>query len=245
MSLEEKLTAAMQKALNEGLESSQDMIQSNAAQSFDDMGMASTNPGEFSPEEITNKENLVNAACMSNDTDFEGKATNQPNNSNDNSLLGAVNNIMNDLVDISADSHCDDENCKENELHILEFGESSVSKIIDKILGGKTCIDYLRENVTKKVLAESSNYAGPLDFVPDTRISVSDVVKALKNKIGEGSEAIHVDQVYDEQKNNAYKVSQIDKNKLPKKIQVENVLLELDNDTYKVNKVSDSFPLAR
>ena len=133
MSLEEKLTAAMQKALNEGLESSQDMIQSNAAQSFDDMGMASTNPGEFSPEEITNKENLVNAACMSNDTDFEGKATNQPNNSDDNSLLGAVNNIMNDLVDISTDSHCDDENCKENELHILEFGESSVSKIIDKV----------------------------------------------------------------------------------------------------------------
>ena len=243
MNLREHLQAAAVKALKEGTDSSKEILAQNIIGSFDDMGMANANPGEFAQEEITDKENLANVAAMSNDTDFEGKTEN-PQAGGIDKAMNAAEELMKDVVDISADKHCPE--CHEHhphdeeaELHILEFGESYMGKIIDKVLEGKTCEQFLMS------LTES-NYAGPLDFVPDTRINVSDVITTLKREIGKGSEAIHVDQVYDDQHNNAYKVSQIDKDLLPKKIQVENVLLELgDNNIYYRNKVSDTYPMPK
>lgn len=334
MNLRERMLEAISKNLNEGVESSKEIINNNIVPSFEEMGMANVEPGEFAQGEITDQENLVNKANMSNDNDF--------GNSSDagNSFEKAVEDMTNDLVDISAG---DDESSDVASLKIVKttdgccdceedkhsFGESRLAKYVESILNGKTCEQYLAEktkynlkrinpalgranfevyvmdnliasmsekdkqafitevekemngdpeadpylilanygeiddlltyNVTPSELywhmtgtnqlqreaVKESNYAGPLNFVPDVRISVADVVAALKNKIGEGSEAVHVDQEYDERKDNAYKVSQIDKNLLPKKLHVENVLLELDGDTYKVNKTSDSFPLAR
>lgn len=77
MNLKDQLREAAKPFLmKEGLDSSKEMIANNAA-SFDEMGMANSNPGEFAPEEITDQENLVNVAKMSNDNDFnseEGEA---------------------------------------------------------------------------------------------------------------------------------------------------------------------------
>lgn len=248
MNLRERMLEAISKNLNEGVESSKEIINNNIVPSFEEMGMANVEPGEFAQGEITDQENLVNKANMSNDNDF--------GNSSDagNSFEKAVEDMTNDLVDISAgDDESSDvasleivkttDHCCKDEEDKHSFGESRLAKYVESILNGKTCEQYLAEK-TEYDLKES-NYAGPLNFVPDVRISVADVVAALKNKIGEGSEAVHVDQEYDERKDNAYKVSQIDKNLLPKKLHVENVLLELDGDTYKVNKTSDAFPLAR
>ena len=241
MSLREQLKEAAIKALSEAEDSSKEILAQNIINSFDDMGMANTNPGEFSQEEITDKENLTNVSAMSNDTDFEGKETNNAK-SGIEQAVDAANDLMNDIVDISAEKECPechDHKDEEAELHVLEFGESYMGKVIDRVLGGKTCEQFL-------LSLTESNYAGPLDFVPDLRINVSDVITTLKREIGDGSESLHVDQVYDDQHNNAYKVSQVDEKLLPKKIQVENILLELDdNNVYKVNKISNTYPLAR
>lgn len=243
MNLRDRLTQAAKNSLSEGLESSKDIIGDNIVPSFEEMGMASVEPGEFAQGEITDQENLVNKGNMSNDNTFNGEK-----NDAGSEVANAIDDMVDDIVDISdkdEDSEVasieitqttedDAEKCEEKKCN--PFGESTFAKLVENALGGKTCEQYLKE---------SGNYAGPLDFVPDTRINVSDVLNTLKHELGEGSEGIHVDQVYDERRNNAYQVSQFDKEKLPKKIQVENVLLELDGDTYKVNKVSDSFPLAR
>ena len=289
MTLEKRLFDAAMSVLSEGTDSSKEMIANNVIASFDEMGMANVNPGEFAPEEITDKANLTNTAEMSNDTDFEGKASNIDKAPD---IIDAVKDLADDMVNISVDNeeceHCHPRD-EEKELHILEFGESYLGRYVDELLGGKTCEEYLQalnesgEKEKKytykrsasgeyeirgedgkiasvcdteeeaeewikehnKFLAES-NYAGPLDFVPDLRINISDVIETLKREIGKGSEGIHVDQVYDNQHNNAYKVSQVDEKLLPKKIQVEKVLLELgDNNIYYVNKPSDTYPMAK
>ena len=240
--LRKRLIEAAANALEENLDSSKEMIQNNVVPSFEDMGMATTPPGEFSPEEITDKQNLVNTAEMSNDTDFEGKV----NNSEDvaSKLVDVADKAMSDLVDISAGSeeceHCHEEPKEEiTKMHVLEFGESAMANIVYKVLGNKTCEEYLQA-------LNESNYAGPRDWNPDTRINISDVLTTLKREIGKGSEGIHVDQIYDNQHNDAFKVSQIDKDLLPKKIQVETIMLELDdNNVYHINKISDTYPLPK
>ena len=288
MSLREQLIKAGVSVLSEGIDSSKEMLANNIVSSFDDMGMANANPGEFSPEEITDKNNLTNVAAMSNDTDFEGKVDDQNAVSG---VMDVMQDLADDMVNISVDmekpeEHNEDE---EKQLHILEFGESYLGRYIDKILGGKTCEEYLvafNENGEKskkyttrrnasgdyeiigedgkiasvcdteeeaeewikehnKFLTES-DYAGPRDWNPDTRINASNVLTTLKREIGKGSEALHVDQVYDKDHNNAYKVSQIDEKLLPKKIQVETTLFELgDNNIYYQNKISDTYPLPK
>ena len=241
MSFRNRLINVVKSQMNEGVDSTADIIANNIVSSFDDMGMANVTPGEFSQEEITDKENLVNTANMSNDNNFDNE------NSGD-SFVDMAKEVMNDNVAaVEITKSIDGCDCNEHEhecgcdhKHKGIFGESKLATIIESALGGKTCEQYMNDFVLKE-----SNYAAPLSYVPDLRISVADVVSALKHEIGDGSEGIHVDQVYDEKRNNAYKVSQVDPNKLPKKLQVENVLLELDSDTYKVNKPSSAFPLAR
>ena len=53
------------------------MIANNIA-SFEEMGMNDALPGQFSPEEITDKANLENTAKMSNDTNFNNDECNNP-----------------------------------------------------------------------------------------------------------------------------------------------------------------------
>lgn len=240
--IRECLTNAFINAFDESVDSSKEMIQQNVVPSFDDMGMAHVTPGEFAQDEITDKQNLVNTAEMSNDTDFEGKASNEENAVD--AMVNAAEEVMKDIVDISGDScPCEDDKHDDKEevekMHVLEFGESYLGKIIDKTLGGKTCEQWLQA-------LNESNYAGPRDWNPDTRINTADVLTTLKREIGDGAEAIHVDQIYDDQHNDAYKVSQIDKDLLPKKIQVETTMLELDdNGVYHINKISDTYPLPK
>ena len=246
--IKESLKNAFLNALDEGVDSTKEMIQQNIVPSFDDMGMAKVAPGEFAQNEITDKENLVNTAEMSNDTDFEGKATNEE--AGINKVIDAAEDMMKDIVDISGDNceHCQHKPDNKEEIekmHVFEFGESYMGKIIDRVLGGKTCEEYLTAFNESGKLAES-NYAGPRDWNPDTRINTSDVINVLKHEIGDGSEAIHVDQIYDKDRNDAYKVSQIDKDLLPKKIQVETSILELDDEgVYHVNKISNTYPLPK
>lgn len=236
MNLKNELLEAAKSVLKEGIESTADMIKQNGVQSFDDMGMANVVPGEFAQEEITDAQNLVNTAEMSNDTNFENKAEGPVDHEAD---------VTNELVNISVkeiDNPCEDDHCGEGEdkvEHMLHhmFGEGTYGKFMNEILGGKDCLAYL---------SEASDFAGPKDYTQDMRINVSDVLNTLKNEIGEGSEGIHVDQVLDDQKNNAYKVSQVDKNKLPKNITVSTVSLELgDDDTYFVNKPSAANPVQK
>lgn len=238
MNLRERLTLAAKSALKETVDSSADMIANNTIASFDEMGMANVKPGEFAQEEITDQENLINKANMSNDNDF---------NKDDNSVEEIAKDMMNNMLDISkADDDMatveitaiTDDECPECHKHHCHhhFGESTLAKALNKVLNGRSFEQYL---------TEATDYAGPKDWNPDMRINVSEVLKTLKNEIGEGSEGIHVDQLYDEQKNNCYKVSQIDKNKLPKTLTVSNVKLTLDDDTYKIDSKSEDFPVAK
>ena len=379
MNLRERLTKVAEDAIKEGVESSKDIISNNVVSSFEDMGMANVEPGEFAQGEITDKQNLVNQGSMSNDTDFNKEGEHPVEKA-----LDAAEEMLDDLVDISApkadatleivkttgecdkahgpdcdcpacwhkhheehlgeatelkeegtplflqneqltglyndwkdklsnpeltlaampgtpnpivvqdmiDDNIDPKNatvadyvCHEindvadrfdhmpkawnsmidqlvydaktnpniklgadNEMWLPElklaeqpvnYGESVMGKIISKTLGGKSCEEYLKEAV---VLTES-DFAGPKDFTPDIRLNFAEVLNALKQEIGEGSEGIHVDVEIDDRKNNCYKVSQIDKEKLPKTLKVNTTELKLDGDTYHVVGATDEYPL--
>lgn len=97
MNLRERLTKIAEAAVKEGVESSKDIINSNIVASFEDMGMANVQPGEFAQGEITDKQNLVNKGDMANDTDFnkEGECPVK-------AAVDAATDMLDDLVDISA-----------------------------------------------------------------------------------------------------------------------------------------------
>jgi len=226
--------------MKEAVESSKEIIANNTVPGFEQMGMANVVPGEFAQEEITDKENLVNTADMSNDTDFNKDCDHCCD------ITKQINDILADVVDISAPEadDKDDDTVKIMHAEITQdapfkgFGHSGMAKIIESVLGGKSSEAYLKS-------LHESDYAGPLSYVPDLRINATDVLKALKNEIGDGSEALHVDADIDDRKNKIYKVSMIAKEKLPKTIQVENVKLVLDGDTYKTEEPSKDYPLAK
>ena len=104
--------------------------------------------------------------------------------------------------------------------------------------------DSVKESAMRRVVKklQESDYAGPLSFVPDTRFNVSDVLNALKAKIGEGSEGIHVDQDLDEEGNKVYVVTQVDEEKLPASLEVVNVTLKKEGNKYKVAGTAKDFP---
>lgn len=214
-------------------------------------------PGEFSNAEITNLDNLVNVAKLSNQTDYDNKATKEPLNVTDNIEDVPVNDEMTS-IDISVeddDTSSEEEKCKIHKLlqHVkdmLNDDETSIESFKDNILHTFESVSINSDSkLTKDIYSalKESDYAGPLDFVPDTRINTSDVLNKLKELIGKGSEAIHVDQDYDNEHNSIYRVSMIDKDLLPNKIQVETTILELndDKDCYIPNKISDNYPLKK
>ena len=211
-------------------------------------------PGEFSKDEITDMENLVNKGENANTNSMEGEVECNPLED----IKKSIADLMSDTVDISvtdleAEPECnpEDPECAEKMHHAFhmecegpdchhdhehhhhhEFGESHMGKFVEKLLS------------ESKLFAES-DYAGPLDFVPDTRLNVADVVNALKAKIGDGSEGIHVDLDQDAEGNKIYKVSQIDKSKLPDTLDVVNVQLKLGDDGYAVEKTAKEFPVKK
>lgn len=103
--------------------------------------------------------------------------------------------------------------------------------------------DWFGESVSKRLKeSKGDDYAGPQDFVPDSRINASAVLNALKKEIGEGSEGIHVDQDQNDKDEKVWVVTQIDEEKLPKTIDVINVKLERDGNKYKVKEMKKDFP---
>lgn len=242
--LRERLTEVFVKELKESHENSKEMIASNST-SFDEMGMANTAPGEFSQEEITDRKNLENTGSMANDTDFEGKAhveggSECPMCDVADKVDDVMNGLASDIIDISVkddeeddEFFDDDDEEDEDEKRIMAIAhESAKNSLMD---------------IFKKKLNESNgDYAGPRDFVPDTRIHTAAVLETLKNEIGEGSEGIHIDQDLDEDKNKVWIVTQIDKNKLPETLNVMGVKLKKkDGNKYIEQELDKDFSLMK
>lgn len=224
--LRERLTKALKSALKETQERSKDMIQDNIEAGL--MHTESPVAGTFDERELTDMKNLINKGDNANTTE-RGTECGCDHCEEELGCHGEeygdnIESIVRELVNISEpefDHHHEDE-----EFKAKMFGESAFAKMALRIL-------------------KESDYAGPLDFVPDTRLNVADVVNALKAKIGEGSEGIHVDLDYDEEGNKLYKVSQVDEKKLPKELEVVNVQLKLGDNGYVVEKTREDFPIKK
>jgi NAD(P)-dependent dehydrogenase (short-subunit alcohol dehydrogenase family) len=216
------------KRLCEGLDSSLDMIDTNVVNP-NEMGAATNAPGEFSQAEITDKANLENTAKMSNDNQQEDDA---------------------ETASITVAMTTDEEGCGCDEQKLVDISTSeedgeeednSVQGVFSKLFGENT-------SETAKALKEAidevvgTDYAGPLDFNPDVRISTADVLNTLKKEIGDGSEGIHVDRQNASSGKYVYKVSQIDEKLLPKKIKVGRQELTLEDGSYISSEVIEEQP---
>lgn len=242
--LRERLTEVFMKQLKEGHENSKEMIASNST-SFDEMGMAHTTPGEFAQEEITDRKNLENTGSMANDTDFEGKATAQggsecPSCEIANEIDDTMDSLASDIIDISVKEEPSDEN-EESHDDLDDEEDEDEKKLMS--LAQESVKGSLLTAFKKKL--NESDYAGPLSFVPDTRLNASDVLNKLKEEIGEGSEGIHVDQDLDEKGNKTWCVTQVDESKLPDTLEVVNVKLKKDGNKYKVDSTAEDFPVMK
>lgn len=254
----------------ESIDSSKEIICNNQVNSFDDMGMAKVEPGEFSKGEITNPQNLVNVAKMSNDNDFVDE---------DSDFMNDVEDLVSDFLDISVKDDTDMENTEVEVEKKPNGKEYKITKIFESVFarfesandcfirrapsgeyyvydnrGEIQCVCDTEEeaeealaNMTKKqeCAMTESQYANNRDFVPQTGINASDVLNALKKELGDGSEALHVDEVADSENPKSYRVSMIDTKKLPKNLHVENLMLKLDGDTYSIEKLADEYPVAK
>jgi hypothetical protein len=234
--LRDRLIEAVKLSLNECGDSSKEMIANNIVR-FEQTGMANAaNPGEFAPEEITDVKNLENTASMANDTDFN-KDDNCDHCDMVNDLEKSIEDLTSDLINISV---------KDEEQEEKPMMESSFRKNLTRTLTesnfGEEESSFVKS--IKKNLLES-DYAAPLKYVPDTRINAADVLNALKANIGDGSEALHITCELDEEGNKIFSVSQIDKDKLPKEIDVENVTLKLGDEGYSIEKTVSDFPVKK
>lgn len=254
MNIKERLTSAFTSEFKEGVESTKDMIDSNGT-SFDDMAMASNAPGAFSDAEITDTENLNNEANMARSDNTQGCECKADEENPLEKATTEITKEIDNLVDISEPKaptsikvvkttgdveekpeDKEEKDTKHDELLKNLFGESKFGAMVAKHLHNKTCEEYLKE----------SFYDGPLDFVPDTRFNVSDVLNTLKAKIGDDATAINVVKGVDPAKEEPYYVvSQVDVAKLPKQITVENTTLALDGNTYYVDKANKDFPVKK
>lgn len=203
--------------LKESCENSKEMLDKNLV-SFDDLSMTTNAPGTFSDEELTDKENLINKANIAdkdNSEDLPDDLMAMVSVSVENTPVEDIK----DMLDISVGS--DD--------IAAEKGE------ITDILDDECCKNKLGE----------SNYAGPLDYVPDLRINAADVLKALKNEIGTGSEGINIRDRVDANDDKCWVISQVDEELLPAELQVENVTLKLKDGVYYQDKPSKNYPLKK
>lgn len=226
--------------INETLKecSSKEMIANNTANP-DTMGFANSAPGEFAPEEITDKSNLENTGKMANDRNVDVKpdvsvtmvVTKDEGEDDHSDHCPAVDSMLpeieKEMIDISAEIP-EEENDIDESLKEAVTSDSIRNEFSHLFTSTSEVAKTFREALEKP----ANDYAGPLDFTPDTRINVSDVLNVLKKEIGEGSEGIHVDAEVASSGKNVYKVSQVDKDLLPKKIHVLKQVLELKDGSY-------------
>jgi len=263
MNIKERLTSVFSTEFKEGVESTKDMIDSNGT-TFDDMAMATNAPGAFSDAEITDAQNLSNEANMSrsdNDPASTCGCEENPIEKATTEITKEIDNLVNiskpeevpvaiEVTKTTGDvekepeedekehdhEHDHEHEHKHEELLKHLFGESKFAEMVEKHLNHKTCEEFLKE----------SFYAGPLDFVPDTRFNVSDVINTLKGKLGDAATGIHVEKGVEPVTEKVYYVvTQIDSAKLPKQITVENTTLTLDGNTYRVDDLSKDFPVSK
>lgn len=231
--------------INETLKecSSKEMIANNIANP-DTMGFANSAPGEFAPEEITDKSNLENTGKMANDQDVDVKpdvsvtmVVTKDEGEDHCEHCPAVDSMLpeieREMIDISAEIP-EDEELKSSEKDINESLKEAVTSdsLKEEFSHLFTSTSEVAKTFREALEKPANDYAGPLDFTPDTRINVSDVLNVLKKEIGEGSEGIHVDAEVASSGKNVYKVSQVDKDLLPKKIHVLKQVLELKDGSY-------------
>ena len=237
MNLKEQLfEAAKSFLIKEGIESSKDIISTNST-SFDEMGISTSNPGEFAPEEITDQENLVNTAKMSNDTDFSNKV-----DDGENVEVSAEIEVIKPLEDLvnlgNGEMHsCDDPECKKAdecpECHHHDHDHMHFHKIADMLESAKAeCLKSLKE----------SDYAGNLSYNPDKRLNCSDVLNAVKNAVGpELAPALSVVKNVDGNEEPSYAIQNIDEKDLPETLEIDTntdkkVVLKKDGNSYKFDK---------
>lgn len=258
MNIKERLTSVFSTEFKEGVESTKDMIDSNGT-TFDDMAMATNAPGAFSDAEITDAQNLSNEANMSrsdNDPASTCACEENPIEKATTEITKEIDNLVNiskpeeeapvsvEVTKVTGDA--EEEQKEDEEEHDHEhkheellkhlFGESKFAEMVEKHLDHKTCEEFLKE----------SFYAGPLDFVPDTRFNVSDVINTLKGILGDDATGIHVEKGVDPGTEKMYYVvTQIDSAKLPKQITVEDITLSLDGNTYRIDGLSKDFPVKK
>ena len=227
MSLKEQLLQAAKPFL-EGVESSKEIIAQNST-SFDEMGMANSNPGEFAPEEITDQNNLVNTAKMSNDTDFSNKE-----NNNDVEISAEIEIIkpLEDLVNLgNGEMHsCEDPECEKCD---REHNRMKFHKIADMLESAKQqCLNALKE----------SDYAGNLAYNPDKRLNCSDVLNAVKNAVKpELAAKLSIVKNVDANEEPSYAIQNIEEKDLPEKLEIDTntdkkVVLKKDGNSYKFDK---------
>lgn len=234
MSLKDQLFEAAKPFLKEGIESSKEIIANNST-SFDEMGMANSNPGEFAPEEITDQENLVNTAKMSNDTDFSNKV----NDENGVEISAEIEVIkpLEDLVNLgNGEMHdCDDEKdcCKHRHCdHSLE-DHIKFHKIADMLESARD--EYLKS-------LKESDYAGNLSYNPDKRLNASDVLNAVKNAVdSELAAKLSVVKNIDANEEPSYAIQNIDEKDLPTTLEIDTntdkkIVLKKDGNSYKFDK---------
>ena len=131
---EELLNAAKPFLMKEGIDSSKEIIATNTT-SFDELGMANSKPGEFSQEEITDPENLVNVSKMANDNNFSG--SNEGESETVVSIVGIDDMADAELADLvnlgtGASCECEDPQCCDHEHH-----HPKLANVIESILTRK------------------------------------------------------------------------------------------------------------
>lgn len=229
MNLKEQLFEAVKPFLvKEGIESSKEIIANNST-SFDDMGMAHTNPGEFASEEITDQENLVNTAKMSNDNDFNKDETVDAEVTVVSIMdkeMPETHDDLGDVVNLGNGKEMDYPD--EEHEHYMKF-----HKIADMFESAKN--EYLQH-------LKESDYAGNLAYNPDKRLNPSDILNAVKNAVKpELAPALSVNKEVDANEEPSYVILNIDEKELPEKIEIDTntdkkVVLKRDGKAYKFDK---------
>lgn len=180
MSLKEELLTAVKPFLmKEGLESSKEIIATNST-SFDEMGMANTKPGEFSQEEITDPENLVNVSKMSNDNDFNAEDSTEKTVV---SILGIKDDMalpeLGELVNLGNGDSCEKPTSSEKCPRLADVIESVLRKK-DKLF-----LENLSEaDLSEEDLEEIVNYwPGFTQDKPDRGKYATHLASRLRNSI--------------------------------------------------------------
>ena len=135
------------------------------------------------------------------------------------------------------------ENSPEFDAFLAEFNPTLIYRWWQAVMNVQNQSDW--KNYTESVNLKESDYAGPKDFQPDMRINASDVLNAIKQEVGDGSEGVHVVKDLDARQDPIYRVTQIDEKKLPKSLTVETITLKYEDGAYRPQGPSKEAPLTK